>query len=123
MSVAHTNMHDAHPAPLYILYNATAPMLYIPYNTLGGRTMKLKLKKIGNSTGLILPKELLARLGLKQGDEVFVTEGPGGFVVSRTNDETFSKGVEIARKAMGIAAEICVYTNTNLVVESLPSER
>lgn len=29
----------------------------------------------------------------------------------------------IARKAMGIAAEICVYTNANLVVESLPSER
>ncbi len=30
---------------------------------------------------------------------------------------------EIAKKAMGIAAEICVYTNTNLVVESLPSDR
>ena len=30
---------------------------------------------------------------------------------------------EIARKAMGIAAEICVYTNTSLVVESLPSSR
>ncbi len=28
--------------------------------------MKLELKKIGNSTGLILPKELLARLGLQQ---------------------------------------------------------
>ncbi len=30
---------------------------------------------------------------------------------------------EIARKAMTIAAEICVYTNTNLVLESLPSSR
>jgi ATP-dependent HslUV protease subunit HslV len=30
---------------------------------------------------------------------------------------------EIARKAMAIAAEICVYTNTNLVIESLPSGR
>lgn len=29
---------------------------------------------------------------------------------------------DIARKAMGIAAEICVYTNTNLVVETLPSK-
>lgn len=38
--------------------------------------MKLKIKKIGNSTGLILPKELLARLGLSQGDHVLVTEGP-----------------------------------------------
>jgi ATP-dependent HslUV protease subunit HslV len=30
---------------------------------------------------------------------------------------------EIAKKAMAIAAEICVYTNTNLVIESLPSDR
>jgi ATP-dependent HslUV protease subunit HslV len=30
---------------------------------------------------------------------------------------------EIARKAMGIAADICVYTNRNLVVESLASEK
>ena len=29
----------------------------------------------------------------------------------------------IARKAMGIAAEICVYTNDNVVIESLPSSR
>ena len=29
----------------------------------------------------------------------------------------------IARKSMAIAADICVYTNTNLVVESLPSSR
>ena len=28
---------------------------------------------------------------------------------------------EIARKAMAIAAEICVYTNTNMVIESLPA--
>ena len=32
--------------------------------------MKLEIKKIGNSTGLILPKELLARLRLTQGDWV-----------------------------------------------------
>jgi len=30
---------------------------------------------------------------------------------------------EIAKKAMAIAADICVYTNTNLVIESLPSDR
>lgn len=38
--------------------------------------MRLEIKKIGNSTGLILPKELLARLRLEQGDSVLVTEGP-----------------------------------------------
>ena len=61
--------------------------------------MKLEIKKIGNSTGLILPKDLLARLGLQQGDSVIVTETPQGFAVSR-GDETFDKGMEIARKAM-----------------------
>lgn len=61
--------------------------------------MKLEIKKIGNSTGLILPKDLLARLGLEQGDEVVVTEMPDGFSVTR-GDALFEKGVEIARKAM-----------------------
>jgi len=61
--------------------------------------MKLEIKKIGNSTGLILPKELLARLGLEQGDQVVVTEMADGFAVKR-GDDTFEKGIEIARKAM-----------------------
>lgn len=61
--------------------------------------MKLELKRIGNSTGLILPKELLARLGLAQGDSVFVTETPDGIRVAKS-DETFAEGMEIARKAM-----------------------
>ena len=34
--------------------------------------MKLELKKIGNSTGLILPKELLAQLNFKQGDWIHI---------------------------------------------------
>jgi putative addiction module antidote len=61
--------------------------------------MKLEIKKIGNSTGIILPKELLVRLGLEQGDEIMVTETPDGFKVTRPT-ETFEKGMEIARKAM-----------------------
>ena len=35
--------------------------------------IKIEIKKIGNSTGLILPKELLVKLQLKQGDMLFVT--------------------------------------------------
>ncbi|MEQ8823280.1 MAG: AbrB/MazE/SpoVT family DNA-binding domain-containing protein [Filomicrobium sp.] len=62
--------------------------------------MKLQLKKIGNSTGLILPKELLARLELEQGDEVILSEAPDGFTVTRNADETMEKGLEVARKAM-----------------------
>lgn len=61
--------------------------------------MKLEIKKIGNSTGLILPKELLARHGLEQGDEMMVTEHSDGITLSRS-DKVFEKGIEIARKAM-----------------------
>lgn len=61
--------------------------------------MKLEIKKIGNSTGLILPKELLARLGLAQGDYVLVTEGPDGLKISRYVPD-MEKGMEIAREAM-----------------------
>jgi len=60
--------------------------------------MKLEIKKIGNSTGLILPKELLARLGLKQGDEVFVTEGPDRTVTLSVYNPQHEKAMEIARE-------------------------
>ena len=38
----------------------------------------LKLTQIGNSVGLILPKEVLARLKLEKGDTVFVTDAVDG---------------------------------------------
>ena len=38
--------------------------------------MHVKLKPIGNSTGLILPKKLLARLRLEQGDELNLRKRP-----------------------------------------------
>lgn len=44
--------------------------------------MKLTLKKIGNSVGVILPKEVLARLHLEAGDEVTLGEGPGLLTLS-----------------------------------------
>lgn len=42
----------------------------------------LKLTQIGNSVGLILPKDVLARLKLEKGDTVFVTETPDGVAVT-----------------------------------------
>ncbi len=62
--------------------------------------MKLEIKKIGNSTGVILPKELLARIGLAQGDELYVTETPDGGLNLTPRDPEFERGMEIARKAM-----------------------
>ncbi len=42
----------------------------------------LKITQIGNSLGLILPKEILARLKLEKGDSVFVTDTPDGVAIT-----------------------------------------
>jgi len=62
--------------------------------------MKLEVKKIGNSTGVILPKDLLSRLKFGQGDWLTVIELADGSLQLRRSDPTFDKGLEIAEKAM-----------------------
>lgn len=62
--------------------------------------MKLEIKRIGNSTGLILPKELVGRLKLNQGDWLHVTENADGTLHLSPYDPTFEKGMKIAEKAM-----------------------
>ncbi len=62
--------------------------------------MKLEVKRIGNSTGLILPKELVGRLKLDQGDWLHLTENSDGTVLLSPYDPTFEKGMKIAQKAM-----------------------
>ena len=42
----------------------------------------LKLIQIGNSVGVILPKEALSRLRLEKGQTVFLTETPDGLVLT-----------------------------------------
>ena len=41
--------------------------------------MELKITRIGNSLGVILPRDLLTRLKLDKGDSVFLTETPEGY--------------------------------------------
>jgi putative addiction module antidote len=62
--------------------------------------MKLEIKKIGNSTGVILPKELLARLKLEKGDWLYASETAEGGLRLTPYDPTFEKGMRAARKAM-----------------------
>jgi putative addiction module antidote len=59
----------------------------------------LQIKKIGNSTGLILPKELLARLKLAEGDKLHVVEQTErGFKLTPYNPK-HAKAMEIARRS------------------------
>ncbi len=43
---------------------------------------KLKIRRIGNSLGVILPQAAIARLKVGEGEVVFLTECPDGFVVT-----------------------------------------
>ncbi len=59
----------------------------------------LQIKKIGNSTGLILPKELLARLKLSEGDKLHVVEQTERGIKLSPYDPKHAKAMEIARRS------------------------
>ena len=59
----------------------------------------LKLTQIGNSVGVILPKEVLARLKLEKGDTVYVTETPDGVALTPL-DPSFEQQLELGREYM-----------------------
>lgn len=61
--------------------------------------MKLKVTTIGNSAGVILPRELLTRLRLEKSDELFVLEIPDGIRLT-TYDPTLAKQTEVAEGVM-----------------------
>lgn len=59
----------------------------------------LKLTAIGNSVGLMLPKELLARLGVSKGDTLFAVETDGGILLTTTDPDVEAQ-MEVARQVM-----------------------
>ena len=61
--------------------------------------MKLKITTIGNSAGVILPRELLARLRLAKGDELFALETPDGVRLS-VYDPTLAEQMHVAEQVM-----------------------
>lgn len=60
------------------------------------------LKRIGNSTGFILSKELMARLNLAKGDTLYATLTPDGGLRLTPYDPKFEKAMEVARRGMKI---------------------
>ncbi|WP_395740833.1 AbrB/MazE/SpoVT family DNA-binding domain-containing protein [Prosthecobacter sp.] len=57
-------------------------------------TLELKLRKVGNSVGLVLPKEALAHLKVEEGDTVTLTEAQDGLRLTASNPE-FTKTMEV----------------------------
>ena len=59
----------------------------------------LKLTQIGNSVGVILPKEVLARLKLEKGDTLYLTDSPDGMRIT-PHDTVFEDQMQAARHIM-----------------------
>ena len=59
----------------------------------------LKLRAIGNSVGVILPKEVLARLNVTEGDTVYAVDTPDGVRLTVSNPE-FEDQMEVAKRMM-----------------------
>ena len=59
----------------------------------------LQVKKIGNSLGLILPKELLTRLRLQEGDKLHVVEQTERGMKLSPYDPKHAKAMELARRS------------------------
>jgi putative addiction module antidote len=58
-----------------------------------------KIIAIGNSAGIILPKETLARLNVEKGDTLYLNETPAGIQVS-PYDEEFAAKMEVADRVV-----------------------
>jgi len=61
--------------------------------------MRLKITTVGNSAGVILPKELLVRLRLERGDELFAVETPEGVLLT-PYDPLLAAQMEVAEQVM-----------------------
>jgi putative addiction module antidote len=60
----------------------------------------LKLTRIGTSTGVIIPKEMLARMNLAKGDSVYLVEAPDGGYRLTPYDPAFARKMEKADDIM-----------------------
>lgn len=60
----------------------------------------LKLTTIGTSTGVVIPKEMLARLGVSKGDLLYVSEAPDGGYHLSAYDPDFATKMNKAEEIM-----------------------
>ncbi len=61
---------------------------------------KVKLIKVGNSTGIVIPRDVLARMRVSQGDELhFVEKAHGEFVIGKY-DPAFAEAMALSEEIM-----------------------
>lgn len=60
--------------------------------------VELKLRKIGNSVGVVLPKEALTKLNAGEGDVLFLTDGADGSLRLTASDPGFADKMSVAER-------------------------
>ena len=63
--------------------------------------LELKVRKFGNSLGVVLPKDVINRLGTKDGEPLFLTEAPDGSYQLSPYDPSFEKKMTKAEDIIG----------------------
>jgi len=69
-------------------------------DTAGRLIGTVEIKKIGNSSGIILSKDMLARMHVSVGDTLYATLTPNGGFRLTPHDPDFEKAMEVARRGM-----------------------
>lgn len=69
-------------------------------NETGRVLATVEIRKIGNSSGLIFSKELMSRLNLNVGDQLYATLTPDGGIRFTPSNPDFEKAMEVARRGM-----------------------
>lgn len=59
----------------------------------------VKVTSIGNSLGIILPKEVLAKLRVDKGDMLYISDAPDGAMI-RNYDDDFARHMAVAEQVM-----------------------
>jgi putative addiction module antidote len=62
-------------------------------------TTSVKVTTVGNSVGIVLPKEILTRLNVQKGDMLYITETPDGVQLT-PYDEKFARVMDAASQIM-----------------------
>lgn len=65
----------------------------------GGSMPKLKVTTVGASAGIILNKEVMARLKVRKGDSLYLTDAPGGYRIT-PYDPDFERQMQLAEEIM-----------------------
>lgn len=60
----------------------------------------LKLTRIGNSVGVVLPKEALAKLGVEKGDIVYLTDAPDSAMTLSAYDPKVARQLALGEEVM-----------------------